>query len=250
MTTLTTVGYGDITAKSHAQMFYAAFTQLVGVGVFGFILSNVASLLSRLDAPRESYMDNLDQIESFMSSYRIHAHLRSKVRSYYHYVWKEHRGRLDRSILSTLPLKLQSELNFSINHSIISHVSFLKTATKEMLYDMMLALDHRVFVPGERIFKAGEEATCLYLIHSGTVEILTADGKNIATLHQGAVFGEMALIAEGARSASARANSYCDLYLLPKTDFKRIINSYPEFHAHLQDIIKSRKQASSEAAKS
>ncbi len=47
MTTLTTVGYGDISARTPLQMLYAAFTQLVGVGVFGFILSNVASLLSR-----------------------------------------------------------------------------------------------------------------------------------------------------------------------------------------------------------
>ncbi|NJL24822.1 MAG: hypothetical protein HC902_06405 [Calothrix sp. SM1_5_4] len=54
MTTLTTVGYGDIAAKTPFQMMYAAVTQLVGVGVFGFILSNVASLLSRLDAARDT----------------------------------------------------------------------------------------------------------------------------------------------------------------------------------------------------
>lgn len=244
MTTLTTVGYGDISAKTHGQMFYAAMTQLVGVGVFGFVLSNVASLLSRLDAARESHMNNLDQIESFMGSYKIPPELRSKVRSYYHYMWKEHKGRMDRSSLTNLPFKLQSELNFSINASIIEKVTFLKTASRELLEDIMLALDHRVYVPGEKIFKAGDEGSCLYLIHSGVVEILSADGEHIANLNEGGVFGERALISDGPRSATARAVSYCDLYLLPKDDFNRIISSYPDFKNHLEHMMHRRQKAS------
>lgn len=241
MTTLTTVGYGDISAKTPLQMLYAAFTQLIGVGVFGFILSNVASLLSRLDAAREHHMDNLDQIENFMNSYNIPIDVRSRVRSYYHYVWKEHKGRLDRSLIDRLPNKLQSELNFAINKKIIERVSFFKTATSELLEDIMLSLDHRVYVPGERIFRAGDPGDSLYMIHSGQVDILTADGKPIASLNEGAVFGEIALISDGPRTATAKSVTHCDLYVLPKTDFYRIVESYPHFKSHLVEIMKERQ---------
>jgi hypothetical protein len=241
MTTLTTVGYGDISAKTPYQMIYASCSQLIGVGVFGFVVSNVASILSRLDAAREHHMDNLDQIETFMNSYQINPEVRTKVRSYYHYVWKEHRGYMDKSVLDALPGKLQSELNFAINHTIIEKVSFLKSASREMLEDIMLALQHRVFVPDERIFRAGDYGDCLYLIHSGQIAILTADNKPIATLSQGAVFGEVALISDGPRTATAKATGYCDLYVLPKEDFNRIINAYPDFKDQLQAIVESRK---------
>lgn len=241
MTTLTTVGYGDIAAKTPAQMLYAALTQLTGVGIFGFILSNVASLLSRLDAAREHHMDNLDQIETFMDSYNIPIHVKSKVRGYYHYIWKEHRGRLDKSVLNHLPNKLQSELNFSINKTVIERVPFLKSATSELLEDVMLALDHRVYVPGERIFRAGEPGECLYMVHAGEVEILDPNGNYLATLGPGAVFGEIALISDSPRTATARSKSYCDLYALPKTDFLKIVESYPAFKHHLEEIMAERK---------
>jgi hypothetical protein len=241
MTTLTTVGYGDISAKSPPQMLYAALTQLVGVGVFGYILSNVASLLSRLDSAREHHMDNLDQIETFMTSYKIPLDVKARVRAYYHYVWKEHRGRLDRSILDGLPSKLQSELNFSINRTIIESVSFLQSATRELLEDIMLALDHRIYVPGERIFRAGDPGDCLYMVHAGQIDIQTAEGKHIASLREGSVFGEIALISDGPRTASARSSTYCDLYALPKESFQRIVDAYPQFKAHLEDIMRERQ---------
>ena len=241
MTTLTTVGYGDISAKTPPQMIFAAFTQLVGVGVFGFVLSNVASLLSRLDAAREHHMDNLDQIETFMNSYRIPVNVRSKVRSYYHYIWKEHKGRMDRSVLDQLPAKLQSELNFAINQTVIERVQFLSSASPELLEDIMLALDHRVFVPGERIFRAGDPGDCLYMIHAGEVDILSAEGHRIAGLTEGAVFGEMALISDSPRTATAKSVSYCDLYALPKAEFNRIIDAYPDFKAHLHQVMQERK---------
>lgn len=240
MTTLTTVGYGDIAAKTAPQMIYAAFVQLVGVGVFGYILSNVASLLSRLDAAREHHMNNLDQIETFMNSYKIPLDVRSKVRSYYHYVWKEHGGRMDKSLLDGLPFKLQSELNFSINKTVIERVSFLKTATRDLLEDIMLALDHRVFVPGERIFRMGDHGDCLYMIHAGQIEILNGEGNILATLGEGAVFGEMALISNSPRTATARAISYCDLYVLPKANFFEIVEAYPQFKSDLEAIMKER----------
>jgi Cyclic nucleotide-binding domain/Ion channel len=243
MTTLTTVGYGDISAKTAYQMIYASMTQLVGVGVFGFVLSNVASLLSRLDAAREHHMDNIDQMETFMSSYHIPVQTKSKVRSYYHYMWKKHKGRMDKSMLNQLPNKLQSEINFSINQAVIQRVEFLSSASQELLEDIMLVLDHRVFVPGERIFRAGDPGDCLYMVHSGTVEILSPEGSHIANLNDGAVFGEMALISEGPRTATARSTTYCDLYALPKLEFDRIVTAYPDFKAHMHDVMLARQSA-------
>ena len=51
-TTLTTVGYGDVIAQSIPQMLYSCCVQVIGVGVFGYILSTVKS---RRCSPRTSY---------------------------------------------------------------------------------------------------------------------------------------------------------------------------------------------------
>ena len=240
-TTLSTVGYGDISAKTIPQMIFACGIQLVGVAVFGYILSNVASLLSRSDAAREHHMDNLDKIETFMKNHYIPTDLKAKIRAYYHYLWTKKKGYHDDSLLEGLPAKIQSELFFHINKSIIEKVSFLKGAEAELIEDLMNELEPRIFVPGERIFRIDEPGDALYLIHSGEVDILTRENSKIVSLSEGAFFGEMALLTNQNRMATAKASSFCDVYLLHREAFERVTNAYPEFKSHLEHVVASRR---------
>jgi voltage-gated potassium channel len=118
-------------------MLYACFLQVTGVGVFGFVLSNVASLLSRMDAAREHHLDNLDKVETFMHSHHIPVDLKGKVRSYYHYMWKKHRGYQDRTLLADLPQKMQSEVLLFINRNIVSKVPLFKGASEDLVEELM-----------------------------------------------------------------------------------------------------------------
>lgn len=240
-TTLTTVGYGDIAAKTPAQMLFASFVQVTGVGVFGFVLSNVASLLSRMDAAREHHMDNVDKIETYMRSHRIPVELRSKIRTYYHYLWTNHRGYRDNALLHDLPKKMQSELFFHINRSIVEKVPIFSGASPELIEDLMNELKPKIFVPGEKIFKVDEPGSALYFIHSGEVDILSRDNDVLARLKDGAFFGEAALISERPRNATARAATFCDIYTLPKDAFDRVVAIYPEFAGHMQQAMKDRQ---------
>lgn len=242
-TTLTTVGYGDIAAKTIPQMLYACVVMVTGVGVFGFILSNVASLLSRGDAAREHHMDNLDRVETFMRLHHIPLDLRGHIREYYHYMWTTKKGYNDQSLLEGLPGKIQSELWFFINRSIIEKVPFLKGADPEMIEDLMNQLQPRVFVPGERIFRIDEVGDALYFIHAGQVEVVARDHGVIARLGEGAFFGEMALISDKPRNATVRAASFCDIYVLQRQSFERVVAAYPNFRSHLEEIVQSRLTA-------
>lgn len=242
-TTLTTVGYGDIVAKSPLQMLYCCLVQVMGVGVFGFILSNVASLLSRSDAAREHHMDSLDRVETFMRMHHIPTDLRGKIRSYYHYLWSNKKGYHDESLLEGLPAKIQSELWTYINKSIIEKVPFLKGAHPDLIEDLMNELEPRIYVPGERIFRIDEKGDALYFVHSGNVEVLARDNSMIAQLGEGAFFGEMALVNDNPRNATVKASSYCDIYLLQRDSFDRVTKSYPDFKKHIEEIVTARKAA-------
>lgn len=239
-TTLTTVGYGDITAKTNFQMLFACGAQVLGVGVFGFVLSNVASLLSRMDAAREHHMDNLDRVETFMKLHNIPTATKLNIRSYYHYLWKARKGYQERALLNDLPTKIQSDLFFHINKAIIEKVPFLQGASQELLEDLMNQLEPRIYVPGERIFKIDEPGDALYFIHSGSVDILSRDNNKIVSLGEGAFFGEMALLSDKPRNATVKATTYCDIYLLHKDAFNTAIGLYPEFREHLVETHESR----------
>jgi len=240
LTTLTTIGYGDISAKTNAQMLFSSFAEVIGVGFFGYVLSNVASLLARLDGAREQYLSTLDQVESFVRNNDLPDEFRGKVRGYYRYLWEHHRGSDDKTILESLPRLLKAEATFLINKDIVPKVPFLKNAPQDLLEDVVFQLKPIIATPGEHLFYRGEVGDTMYFIQHGQVDILGENEQVLVTLKDGAFFGEMALLLDAPRNATALAMSYCDLFVLDKAAFAQVMQKHPSFKQHIEDVVHSR----------
>ncbi|TNF97571.1 MAG: EAL domain-containing protein [Gammaproteobacteria bacterium] len=107
-----------------------------------------------------------------------------------------------------------------------------------------MAQEHQrlVFNSGAIIFQEGEPGECAYLIESGEVEIsIQKDGTqtNIALLGPGDLFGELALIDNKSRTASARAASDTELTVINRDFFDRVLEGIdPTIKYVLRLIIK------------
>lgn len=243
ITTLTTVGYGDISAKTNGQMLLTCGVEITGVGVFGYILSNVAAILTRLDAARDHHLTELDRVETYMNYNHLSPELRSRVRAYYRYLWDSHRGYDDNEVLTTLPAKLHADIALELNQKIITQVPLLTGAQEDVIQDIVMELRPIVSVPGEKIFHIDEPGESMYFIHSGEVDIIARNGTSLATLKPGSFFGEMALITNQGRNATAKAKTYCDLFVLSREAFERVAHRYPTFEQVVHQTAQSRKAA-------
>lgn len=88
-----------------------------------------------------------------------------------------------------------------------------------------------VFQPGQVIFREGDNSQEAYRILRGRVEItIQADGKPVvlAQLGEGDIFGEMAMVDERPRSASAQALEVTDCEVLTPENFNELVLSRPE----------------------
>lgn len=88
-----------------------------------------------------------------------------------------------------------------------------------------------VFQPGQVIFREGETSQEAYRILRGRVEIsILADGKPVilAQLGEGDIFGEMAMVDERPRSASAQALEVTECEVLTPENFNELVLSRPE----------------------
>ena len=77
---------------------------------------------------------------------------------------------------------------------------------------------------GQTIFQKGELGRCMFVILSGSVDIVN-DGRILARLGQGENFGEMALLSNAARSAVAQTTAATSLLMLSFADITQGLDS-------------------------
>jgi CRP-like cAMP-binding protein len=96
------------------------------------------------------------------------------------------------------------------------------------------------------IFKEGDQGDCMYVILEGEVRIETTD-RFIDTISEGEIFGEMALVDDSPRSASAVAASQCKVVPIDKSRFTRATQINPYFALQVMGIMAQRQRNLMEA---
>ncbi len=94
----------------------------------------------------------------------------------------------------------------------------------------------RNYEPHELIFEEGQPGAALFLIMDGQVTVEMSkdqDFTQLAVLERGAFFGEMALLDETPRSASARSVENTRALALYRNDLSRLIHSDPATACHI-----------------
>jgi CRP/FNR family transcriptional regulator, cyclic AMP receptor protein len=80
------------------------------------------------------------------------------------------------------------------------------------------------FEAGTALYKEGESAQGLVVLLAGTVEVMKAGAPDVlATIEGPAVFGEISLLTDGRHTATVMAKTQCQLALLTKTQFERLV---------------------------
>lgn len=90
-------------------------------------------------------------------------------------------------------------------------------------------LHEREYRPQERIFLQGDPGHGMYIIVEGDVEIVSEPGHHLLTvLHESEFFGELALLDESPRTATAVAQSPCRLLCLVQSDLYDLMDRNPK----------------------
>ena len=101
-------------------------------------------------------------------------------------------------------------------------------------------LDRHAYKAGDIIFREGSPGHQAFIIEKGHVEIVKNLGKDevvLDTLAEGAIFGEMALIDDAARMATARAVEWTVIVEVSRRKFRTKMADADPFIAGLLRIL-------------
>jgi CRP/FNR family cyclic AMP-dependent transcriptional regulator len=95
---------------------------------------------------------------------------------------------------------------------------------------------------GEIIFKEGDEAEQLFVIKSGQVRIQLGN-RTLSELSANSIFGEMALIDDAPRSATAIAITDVELVPIAEKQFLFLVSQTPFFALKVMRVLAARLRA-------
>jgi CRP/FNR family transcriptional regulator, cyclic AMP receptor protein len=110
----------------------------------------------------------------------------------------------------------------------LSAVDLFSALSPRELKIVSTLIHERRMLAGEIVFDEGEEGQAIYILFSGQVTICHQGQTDtpIAMIGQGRVFGELALIDGGPRSAQAKAAEDCELGVMFRGDFENLMESH------------------------
>jgi CRP/FNR family transcriptional regulator, cyclic AMP receptor protein len=113
----------------------------------------------------------------------------------------------------------------------------------------LLAGQEPVLYPaGKMIMQEGTGGAFMYIVLEGKVKITIKSGI-VARAGQGGVFGEMALVDQSVRAASATAETDCSLLAINRTAFLQLVKTSPAFGAALLSSLAQRAKDMAERNK-
>lgn len=123
---------------------------------------------------------------------------------------------------------------------LLNRVELLASLGEEKLRLIAFGAERRRFAPGQELFSEDSPADGAFVIASGEVELKqrTKDGsdRSLATVGEGTLLGELALISAVNRSMTAIAVDEVEVMRINRPLFHRMLVEYPE----IADIVRER----------
>lgn len=111
---------------------------------------------------------------------------------------------------------------------------------EETAFSGTVQLERQVFTTGDRVFAQGDSGDCAYILLRGKVGLFhhhEGHRTEVGEIVPGDIFGEMAVLDGGNRSASAIVLEDCEVALVPYAIFRRKLDNADRFLKALIELF-------------
>lgn len=132
-----------------------------------------------------------------------------------------------------------------MNEDILARVDLFLTLDKKEIQTLAKSCQERSYAAGKVLFSQGDTGVGLYVIKKGKIRITIATDpdraeEEVSVLGPGEVLGEMALLDDLPRSATATAVEDVTALLLPIWEFRSVLHNHPDIAQKLLAVLSRR----------
>ncbi len=243
-TTVSTVGYGDVSAGSPAEMFFAMFSMGIGVIWTGLTVASVTQALADLNFKAQLVGKKQKEVSRFIQAVDLPPEVTAEVEGFF-------RGGKDTDrliqfemaqqllcqqyskILDEMPPKLRSKVIICMRASLLQRLPFLNGADRQFVTNFVLHCRLKAVAPGSMICAEGTPSSGIIVAVEGHV---TAShmGATVAVAKVGQIFGLLETHNNLCYMLSLKSSVESAILLMDAENVRRLFGAYPEM---LQELL-------------
>uniref|UniRef100_A0A8C7YVZ5 Potassium voltage-gated channel, subfamily H (eag-related), member 5a n=1 Tax=Oryzias sinensis TaxID=183150 RepID=A0A8C7YVZ5_9TELE len=230
MTSLTTIGFGNIAPTTDGEKIFSVAMMMVGSLLYATIFGNVTTIFQQMYTNTNRYHEMLNNVRDFLKLYQVPKGLSERVMDFIVSTWAMSKGIDTDRVLSICPKDMRADICVHLNRQVFNDHPAFRLASDGCLRSLAVEFQTTHCAPGDLIFHIGESVDTLCFVVSGSLEVIQ-DDEVIAILGKGDVFGDVFWRETTlARScANVRSLTYCDLHVIKREALMRVLDFYTAF---------------------
>ncbi|XP_006644629.2 potassium channel KAT6-like [Oryza brachyantha] len=197
MTTLATVGYGDLHAANPGEMLFSIAFMLFNIGLTSYIIGNITILVVHGTTNTFKMRDMVQRASVFGRMNGLPRATREQMMESVQLRFRMEE-RLEQEMLSELPKAVRSGIALHMFRGAVESCYLFQGASSKLVVQLVADMKAEFFPPKADIILENEAPTDCYIILSGEVEALTTleDGreKHVMTIGSRGMAGEIGVM--------------------------------------------------------
>ncbi|XP_008111622.2 potassium voltage-gated channel subfamily H member 4 isoform X1 [Anolis carolinensis] len=231
LSSLTSVGFGNVCANTDAEKIFSICTMLIGALMHAVVFGNVTAIIQRMYSRRSLYHTRMKDLKDFIRVHRLPQQLKQRMLEYFQTTWSVNNGIDANELLRDFPDELRADIAMHLNKDILQ-LPLFESASRGCLRALSLHIKTSFCAPGEYLLRQGDALQAHYFVCSGSLEVLK-DNIVLAILGKGDLIGADLPSKDQVikTNADVKALTYCDLQYISLRGLFEVLELYPEYSA-------------------
>ncbi|XP_037903090.1 potassium voltage-gated channel subfamily H member 8 isoform X3 [Hermetia illucens] len=252
-TSLTSVGFGNVSANTVAEKVFSILMMLIGALMHAVVFGNVTAFIQRMYSRRSMYDSKWRDLKDFIALHQMPKELKQRIQDYFQTSWSLSHGIDIYETLKEFPEELRGDVSMHLHREILQ-LPIFESASQGCLKLLSLHIKTNFCAPGEFLIHKGDALNYIYYLCNGSMEVIK-NNMVVAILGKGDLVGcdlNVHVLANGQitnasappgadtvvkSSSDVKALTYCDLKCIHIGGLVEVLRLYPEYQQQFANDI-------------
>lgn len=229
ITTLTTVGYGDLHPVNTREMLFDIFYMLFNLGLTAYLIGNMTNLVVHGTSRTRKFRDTIQAASSFAQRNQLPVRLQDQMLAHLCLKFRtDSEGLQQQETLDSLPKAIRSSISHHLFYSLMDKVYLFKGVSNDLLFQLVSEMKAEYFPPKEDVILQNEAPTDFYILVTGAVDLLTLKNgaeQVVGEAKTGDLCGEIGVLCYRPQLFTVQTKRLSQLLRLNRTTFLNIVQS-------------------------